>query len=358
MEVMRSWAADISLIVAVIGILLEFSVSRFLGRHVYDNRELLLNMLANLSSQIGRRLQDAIFFVPYVLLVENFALFHLPFTVVNFILAFICFEFSYYWVHRMRHRVALFWAEHSVHHQPEHFNLSVGMRLSFFHRMTTFWISAPLAVLGFDVKIMLVLIVFEMVYQLLIHTQLVKSFGPLDWVLNSPSHHRVHHGRNAAYVDKNFGGSVIVWDRLFGTYAAETEPVIFGVEPQPRTNNLIELNLYSLRILISNFRRTRGFRGKLLVLFGPPRAPIEANSESIAMSGVSNETTRGVDSWMKFCLVGVVYFGCLYLTTHFHFVFRSLGFAVGSTLALGLIGLMTVAGVLVFRLTQKRSELR
>jgi len=145
-------------------------------------------------------------------------------------------DFTFYWFHRALHSGRLLWASHQPHHSSEHFNLSAAFRqgwMPFF--FLPFWL--PLAFLGFDPLLMLFTSLVNQWWQAGLHTQLIPKLGPLERVFNTPSHHRVHHGANAGYRDRNLGGVLIVWDRLFGTYAEEQEAVRYGLVQPLRTDN-------------------------------------------------------------------------------------------------------------------------
>ena len=138
-------------------------------------------------------------------------------------------DFCYYWYHRAGHEVRLFWASHVNHHSSQHYNLSTALRQSWTTPFTgwVFWV--PLLLVGFPVEAVLLQKGISLLYQYWIHTELIGRMGPLEWVMNTPSHHRVHHGRNLRYLDKNYGGIFIIWDRLFGTFEREEEAVEYGL---------------------------------------------------------------------------------------------------------------------------------
>jgi alkylglycerol monooxygenase len=143
--------------------------------------------------------------------------------------AFVGVDLLYYWWHRLSHEVNLLWAAHVVHHQSEDYNLAVALRQSITTSWTALPFYLPLAFLGVPTLVFAVTHALSTLYQFWIHTKLVgKVRGPVDWVLNMPSHHRVHHAINAGYLDKNYGATLIVWDRLFGTYVEEIEPCVYG----------------------------------------------------------------------------------------------------------------------------------
>lgn len=156
----------------------------------------------------------------------------------EWLLLFVLEDLSFYVFHRCHHRIDFLWLAHVPHHSSRDFNLSTALRQTWTpFTAVVFWV--PLALLGFDPLMIMTAQMCSLFYQFFLHTRLIGSLGPLEWVLNTPSHHRVHHGCNAPYVDKNFGGVMILWDRLFGTYAREerARPVAFGVEPPVDTAN-------------------------------------------------------------------------------------------------------------------------
>lgn len=150
---------------------------------------------------------------------------------------FVLDDFCYYWFHRLSHRVSLFWASHSAHHSSNRFNFSVGFRQTWlpFYAFA-FWL--PLAFIGFDPLMILTMQMVSLSIQGFLHTEVVRSYGALDLVLNSPSHHRVHHGTQAKYLDQNFGAVLIIWDRLFGTFQSEGEQPIYGTNEKISYNPL------------------------------------------------------------------------------------------------------------------------
>ncbi|MFP5459237.1 MAG: sterol desaturase family protein [Bacteriovoracia bacterium] len=148
----------------------------------------------------------------------------------KWLLLFVIIDFVFYVSHFMSHKVRWMWAIHGVHHQSEDYNFSVGLRQAWLHKLTAFWTPLPLALLGFSLEDYILALVVHSSLQIWTHTQLLpKRIPVLEWILVTPSHHRVHHGKNARYIDKNFAGILSLWDYLFGTYEPETEPVRYGV---------------------------------------------------------------------------------------------------------------------------------
>lgn len=150
---------------------------------------------------------------------------------------FVLDDFCYYWFHRASHKMRLFWASHSVHHSSNRFNLSVGFRQTWFpFHAFIFWL--PLLIIGFDPIMVMTMEMMSLAIQGFLHTEVIRSYGPLDYVVNSPSHHRVHHGAQSKYVDRNFGGILIIWDRMFGTFQREEERPEYGIGEKPSYNPL------------------------------------------------------------------------------------------------------------------------
>ena len=190
------------------------------------------------------------------------------------LLLFVGLEFFYYWFHRASHTVRWFWASHSVHHSPNQFNLAAAYRLGWFGRFTgTSLFFTPLVLLGFTPQTVLTALFLNLLYQFWIHADWIPKLGWLEYVLNTPSTHRVHHARNPEYLDANFGGVLIVFDRLFGTYVAERGdvPCDFGlVSPAVSSRNPFVLNFEPWIGLAKDLASARSPREVWMYLFGAP----------------------------------------------------------------------------------------
>ena len=183
------------------------------------------------------------------------------------VLLFFADDFSYYWFHRVSHECRVFWASHVVHHSSQHYNLSTALRQTWVP-MTyfPFWLWMPLA--GFPVWMVLLAQAWSLIYQFWIHTERVRTLPrPFEFVLNTPSHHRVHHGSNDVYLDKNYGGILIIWDRLFGTFTGEHERVRYGLTKNIESFNPVTVAFHEYRAMWADFKRarTRGDRWRTLV---------------------------------------------------------------------------------------------
>ena len=188
------------------------------------------------------------------------------------ILAFFMYDFFYYWAHRCGHEVNLLWAAHVVHHSSEDYNLSTALRQSSTNQVFYWLFYLPMAIVGIPVTVFVIIALISVVYQFWSHTQLVPKLGWPDRVFVTPSNHRCHHGRNAYCIDKNYGGTLIIWDRLFGTYTAERdhEPVVYGTQVPLQSWNPVWGNLKNYVGIWGQVRSTPGWTNKLMRVFAPP----------------------------------------------------------------------------------------
>ena len=184
-------------------------------------------------------------------------------------LAAIAWDFLYYWFHRYSHEISVLWAAHAVHHQSEDYNLSTALRQTSTGFLFGWIFYVPLFVIGFPLEVVLTVNAVNLLYQFWVHTQLIRRLGPLEHVLMTPSHHRVHHAQNARYIDRNYGGMFIVWDRLFGTYEPESDddPVIFGVRKPLASWNPFWANLQVYDYLLFDARKAKRWRDKIGIWF-------------------------------------------------------------------------------------------
>lgn len=183
-------------------------------------------------------------------------------------------DFCYYWAHRGDHRIRLLWSAHSVHHSSTYYNISTNLRLPWFHPVaytirSLAWL--PAALLGFPVWMIFLLNTVGLLFQVPFHTERIgKLWRPFEFIFNSPSHHRVHHGSNQAYLDKNYGGMFIIWDRMFGTYAEEIEQVRFGLTHEVTTQNPLKFNYFETAAMVRDVAKARTWRARVGYVFGPP----------------------------------------------------------------------------------------
>ena len=182
-------------------------------------------------------------------------------------------EFAYYWFHRLSHEVRWLWASHAVHHSPEQLTFLAAIRLGWTNLISGGWIVyLPLVLAGFDPRVVFALLALDLNYQFFLHTEARIRLGPLEWAFNTPAHHQVHHARNPAYLDRNYGGMVIVFDRLFGTFAREQagETPRYGLAHPLGRANPFTLALGEWGRLLSAMRQAGGVKAALGVALGRP----------------------------------------------------------------------------------------
>ena len=252
----------------------EWLYYRRRGVAMYSGVDTLSNFVLAGMHQLADGLSWLVLLSVYYLLYQV-ALFDIPTTWWSVVLLFIGQDFFYYWFHRASHRIRWMWASHVTHHSSERLNLSTAFRQSLTYPISGMWLFwLPLAFIGFEPKQVVLVVGINLGYQFFVHTQAVRKLPRwIEFVFNTPSHHRVHHARNDQYIDRNFGGVLIIWDRLFGSFVPEndTDPCEFGVVRQIRTHNPITLTFHEWAYML---RRAAApglnVRERLSYLFGPP----------------------------------------------------------------------------------------
>jgi sterol desaturase/sphingolipid hydroxylase (fatty acid hydroxylase superfamily) len=219
---------------------------------------------------------------------------------------FLGVDLAYYWFHRIAHEYNAPWAGHVVHHSSEDYNLAVAMRQGAFQGVFSWVFYLPLALLGFPPSWFAAVMSFNLLYQFWIHTRTIKTLGPVEWVFNTPSHHRVHHARNPKYLDRNYAGTLIIWDRMFGTFQAEEEEPVYGLTKPLDSWNPLWANLHVWRDLFRDAWLAPRWVDKLRIWFMPqgwrpeglpPRPPAPEVSPATA---IAYDTTipRGLDLYV------------------------------------------------------------
>ena len=215
-----------------IGIGLEWTIARRKHLEVYRWNDTLTNLHLGtgqvLISTLIKAPQLALYYYVWGL-AESLGLPRWGEGLWTWIGAFILMDAFYYFFHRYSHEFNFLWAAHAVHHQSEEYNLSVALRQSWIQNLFSGFFYLPMALLGVPVKVFFIVNALNTLFQFWIHTRLISTIGPLEWILNTPAHHRVHHGVDDEYVDKNYAGVFIIWDRMFGTFTPEQSPARYGV---------------------------------------------------------------------------------------------------------------------------------
>ena len=228
---------------------------------------------ASLAMGVGFLIVDgALRLLPFAGLawLYRFRLFDIPVAWWSWLLLLFAEDFCYYWFHRLHHEVRVLWAAHVNHHSSTHYNFTTALRQSWTTPFTGFIFWAPLPLLGFPVEMILVQKSVSLLYQYWLHTELIDRLGWLEVVFNTPSHHRVHHGRNPVYLDRNHGGIFIVWDKLFGTFEPEGEPVDYGLTENIHTFNPLRIAFHEWISMLKDVWNAETSKGRLGYLLMPP----------------------------------------------------------------------------------------
>lgn len=290
-----------------LGIGIESWVARRRGLRAYRFADSITNLSCGVSQQLLAPFVAGGIFVLYVAIYDHARLLDVPLTSVwGWIAAVLLVDLAYYWSHRAAHRINFLWAAHVVHHQSEEYNLSVALRQSAFQGTLSEPFYLPLALLGIPPVMLVAVKTFDILYQFWIHTRLVGRLGPLEWILNTPSHHRVHHGIDPAYVDKNYAGIFIVWDRLFGTFVNETREPVYGTVKPLSSWNPVWANVERWVGLARASRATRRLRDKLLVWVMPPEWQPADLGGPVAIPEVTRDAQVRYASRVPRAIVGYV----------------------------------------------------
>lgn len=194
------------------------------------------------------------------------------------VLAFVLIDLVFYIYHRLSHRVRLLWAIHMSHHSSEEMNFAVSLRQAWFAPLSKLPFFAVLPLLGMDPTIVVIAGVISTLWGVVGHTQIVDKLGPLELIFNTPSHHRVHHGANKEYIDKNYGNLFIIWDKMFGTFEPEQAPVKYGLVNNVNTFNPVKITFMGWGAILRDIRKAKSTKEALLLIFGPPNTRFRGGS--------------------------------------------------------------------------------
>ena len=251
---------------------------------VYDRKDAWTNIALGFGSVVFGFVFGAIQTFFYVGIYENLAPYQMPMNVWwSWVLLLFIDDFAYYWFHRFSHEVRFFWNFHVVHHSSNQYNLSVAVRQSWFSGLAHWIFYLPAAFLGFPLWAFLTMHGLNLIYQFWIHTKLVGRIGFLENILNTPSHHRVHHGVNDDYLDKNYGGIFIFWDKLFGTFTNEAETPRYGITTPLESRNWLWINTHGWAEMWAAMREQKTFIGKLRCVFGAPDMNFDETPTAVKM---------------------------------------------------------------------------
>ncbi|MEC9356629.1 MAG: sterol desaturase family protein [Pseudomonadota bacterium] len=259
--------------VFLVTIAVELLWWRARGRDVYQWRDTLNNSVLALSHQAADALAWSLLLGLFYA-VWRHRLFDIPFNLASVILLYVLQDFLYYWFHRASHRIRWMWASHVVHHSQESLNLSTAFRQSLTYPISGMWVFwLPLAWIGFKPEHIVLCVAVNLAYQFFVHTEAVNKLPrAYEWLFNTPSHHRVHHARNPQYIDRNYAGVLVIWDRLFGSFVPEdpADPCDYGITRQLKTRNPIRMMFHEWIDLFRDVARPGPLWLRTKHLWAPP----------------------------------------------------------------------------------------
>jgi len=254
-------------------VMAEIIAARATGRGRYDAKDSAASLIMGLGSEIAPLLGGGAIVLAAFAAVYEYRLLDIPNTWWAVILCFVLDDLRYYWWHRISHERRWFWASHVIHHSSQHYNLTTALRQTWTGQILgQLLFKTPLILLGFHPAMVLFVGAVNLIYQFWIHTELIHRMGPLEWVFNTPSHHRVHHAPNPKYLDANYAGTLIIWDRMFGTFIPEDdgEKPRYGIVKNLGTFNPLIISFHEWIGMARDVYRARSLREVMGYLFGPP----------------------------------------------------------------------------------------
>jgi alkylglycerol monooxygenase len=271
---METFASAVQYVVPIflLLIIVELLVAKYRKMEVLQNMDVVSSLSSGLTNALFKILGVTVYLFSYDFLSKYIAFFHLESIWMQYVTAFFVADFYIYWWHRWRHKYNVLWNEHVIHHSSESYNLPVALRQTmadFFNPATI--LLAPAAILGVSVDVLTVVGIVMLFGGFWYHTQLIGKMGFLEQILVTPSHHRIHHAINPEYIDKNFGGILILWDKLFGTFQEELEHIkpVYGITRPVRTWNPIKINFQHITLLAKDAWRTSNTWDKFRIWLMP-----------------------------------------------------------------------------------------
>lgn len=261
---------EITSFIILIIIFLEIILDYCFYKTKRDFRESWIDIGITILFELGGKFGGVALSFTILSFASQFALMQIANTHLNIFLAVLLYDFMFYWTHRLEHSSRLFWTWHNVHHSSSEYNLTTALRLSWIEPFMTWYTLLPIVLLGFQPITVILAVEISLLCQTFLHTKKIKRLGFLELIFNTPSSHRVHHGSNKKYIDKNYGAMLIIWDRLFGTYQKEEEPVHYGLSKAIKSKNPLFISIAEPLKTLRGFFRIKGIKQKITWLFGAP----------------------------------------------------------------------------------------
>ncbi len=254
-------------------VIVEIVAARLLKRGRYEARDSAASLFMGFGSEIAPLLGGGAIVLAAFTAAYEYRLFEIPNAWWAVTLCFVLDDLRYYWWHRISHERRWFWASHVVHHSSQHYNLTTALRQTWTGQILgAVLFKTPLVFLGFHPAMVLFVGALNLLYQFWIHTELINRMGPFEWVFNTPSHHRVHHATNPKYLDANYAGTLIIWDRMFGTFVEEDarEKPRFGIIKNLGTFNPLVISFHEWIGIAKDLLSAKSLNEALGYMFGPP----------------------------------------------------------------------------------------
>lgn len=276
MDVPKSMIVELSIPIFFLLIGIELLFNRLQKKDYYRLNDALSSISNGIGSEVIGIFMKAVLFMGYIHLFNNWKVFDMTESWWSWTILFFGVDFLYYWFHRKGHEINALWAAHIVHHSSEEYNLTTALRQAWFQNSFSWVFYLPLAFIGFSPEMFVTVKAINLVYQFWIHTKLIGKLGFLELFMNTPSHHRVHHGKNPKYLDKNYAATFIIWDRMFGTFQEEEEEPVFGITNTLNSWNPVWSNFHYWVELFQLAGRCSKISDKIKVFYKPPGwAPAE-----------------------------------------------------------------------------------
>ncbi|MBV2127979.1 sterol desaturase family protein [Arsukibacterium indicum] len=264
--------------VFLICVILEWRFAVLRKQNWYHWRDTLANAMLALLHQ-GADMLALLLLMPFFYWLYQYRLFTIELTALNLLLAFILQDFLYYWFHRGSHHIRWLWASHVAHHSSRLMNFSTAFRQSLTYPVSGMWVFwLPMILIGYEPMLVFAVVALNLAFQFFVHTQAIGRLGVLEKIFNTPSHHRVHHACNDIYIDRNFAGVLIIWDKIFGTFVSEQadEPCRYGITDDFNSTNPITITFYEWRLM---WREARSNERKMPLWQVLLKMPVKLTSE-------------------------------------------------------------------------------
>tara|TARA_R110002096_G_scaffold365789_5_gene559152 strand:+ start:12624 stop:13586 length:963 start_codon:yes stop_codon:yes gene_type:complete len=259
-------------------VLVEYLIGKKQNKKLYNGKDFLASLSIGIGNLILNGFMKLGMFAVF-LFFFNLAPFKIPHTWWSYVLCLVVLDFCRYWAHRIAHEQRFWWSTHVVHHSSEHYNFSVSFRLSWTQNLKIVFF-LPVILMGFHPLVFFIVHQIEVLYQFWIHTELIRKLPkPIEYVFTTPSHHRVHHSVNERYIDKNYGSTFIVWDRMFGTFQEEDEPARYGITKPVNSFNPVFLVFHEWLEVGKDIFRAKSLKQAWVILFG---SPVDKHKEDMA----------------------------------------------------------------------------